>query len=101
MEKQQKETANYWFKRRRYGWGWVPVTWQGWISLIVFLGIVITAAATQLPAKPEQPSQSELIRFLMIFTAAVLTLITICTVKGPTPHWRWGKKPSDNPSEDL
>lgn len=101
MAKEQKQSTNYWFKRRRYGWGWVPVTWQGWITLIAFLGVVIAAAATQLPAKPEQPSQSELIQFFAIFTTAVLALIAICAVKGPVPHWRWGKKPSDNPDEDL
>ena len=101
MAKHQKESVNYWFKRRRYGWGWVPITWQGWVALIAFIGIVIAAAAIQLPAKPEQPSEDELIRFLIIFTLAVLILVAICMAKGPAPHWRWGKKPSDNPDEDL
>jgi len=31
----------YWFKRRAYGWGWVPATWQGWLTLLVFLGIFL------------------------------------------------------------
>src|SRR5262245_12007807 len=29
----------YWFKRRTYGWGWVPATWQGWLTLLIFLGV--------------------------------------------------------------
>jgi hypothetical protein len=26
----------YWFKRKAYGWGCVPATWQGWLTLGVF-----------------------------------------------------------------
>jgi len=32
----------YWFKRKLYGWGWVPVRWQGWF--VVLLGISIFVA---------------------------------------------------------
>lgn len=101
MAKEQKQLATYWFKRRRYGWGWVPVTWQGWTTIVGFLGIIIVAAATQLPAKPEQPSNNELVNFFVIFMVALLLLLIISIAKGPAPHWRWGKKPSDDPKEDY
>lgn len=26
---------NYWFRKKKYGWGWVPNSWQGW--LVIFL----------------------------------------------------------------
>lgn len=61
---------------------------------------MVAAAATQLPDKPEQPSGSDLMWFFGILTVAILALFTICMTKGPAPHWRWGKKPSDNPDED-
>ncbi len=28
-----------WFKRRRYGLGWTPVTWQGWTVVVVVVAI--------------------------------------------------------------
>ena len=31
----------YWFKRKLYGWGWTPATWQGWLSTFVFIGLVL------------------------------------------------------------
>jgi hypothetical protein len=34
MEEEQK----YWFPAKRYGWGWgLPITWQGWLTLVVFI----------------------------------------------------------------
>ena len=33
--------ADYWFKPKRYGYGAVPVTWQGWLVTIVSLSIMM------------------------------------------------------------
>lgn len=30
----------YWFRPKRFGFGAVPVTWQGWASILVFAAIV-------------------------------------------------------------
>ncbi len=95
-----KTPSNYWFKRRRYGWGWVPVTWQGFATLIGFL-VVILIAAYQMPPKPAQPSTSQLVLFVSIFAGAVIVLVLIGLAKGPRPQWRWGKSQSDNPDEDF
>ena len=35
------ESKKYWFKRRRFGWGWTPVTWQGWLTVAFFIGLII------------------------------------------------------------
>jgi hypothetical protein len=32
----------YWFERKRYGYGWVPISWQGW-SVAVLYGIALAA----------------------------------------------------------
>jgi hypothetical protein len=29
----------YWFRPKRFGFGAVPVTWQGWLATILFGGI--------------------------------------------------------------
>ena len=31
----------HWFKRKLYGWGWVPVRWQGWLVVVIGIAIVI------------------------------------------------------------
>ena len=36
MEIESKQHKSYWFKARLYGWGWVPVKWQGWLDLYLF-----------------------------------------------------------------
>lgn len=87
-------------KRRRYGYGWMPVTWQGWL-LLILQGVLVIVAATFLPAKPAQPTTSELIRFFIILACAVLTLILVSVQNSPRAKWRWGKKPGDNPDEDF
>ena len=29
-----------WFKRQQIGFGYAPQTWQGWLSVAIFLGIL-------------------------------------------------------------
>ncbi|MDN5274365.1 MAG: hypothetical protein JWP06_266 [Candidatus Saccharibacteria bacterium] len=95
-----KNNRTYLMKRRRYGWGWTPVTWIA--TLIVSMQIaIIFIAATLLPAKPVQPTAGELIAFLAIFALAVMTIILFGLASSPKPTWRWGKEPSDNPDEDF
>lgn len=94
------DRKKYPMKRRRYGWGWVPTTWQSWLFLSLQLAIVL-AASSELPPKPQQPTAGQAARFFVITGAAVATLITVSTMVGPKPRWRWGKKATDNPEEDF
>ncbi|HYC83050.1 MAG TPA: hypothetical protein VEB60_00680, partial [Candidatus Paceibacterota bacterium] len=34
-----------WFKRKLYGWGWTPVTWQGWLAVLAYAGLVISSVS--------------------------------------------------------
>jgi hypothetical protein len=78
----------YWFKRKIYGWGWAPVTWQGWL---VTLGFVALLAAELIRIDSNSHSVSdtlygftpEVILFAAIFTA-------ILYAKGEPPKWQWG-----------
>lgn len=91
---------NYWFKRKRYGWGWVPVTWQGWLSVLLFVLFVLWFAFTML--EPEEAiTTGRIIGYFVGITAATFLLIYISVKKGPKGKWRWGAKPDDNPEEDF
>jgi len=75
----------YWFaaKRYGYGWGW-PVTWQGWVFLLVWSAVTILATtATAL---------YDMALGFAITIAMVVLLVIVCYKKGEPARWRWGDK---------
>jgi hypothetical protein len=95
-----KTNKNYWMKRRRYGWGWTPITWQGWLFTVLQTAILLTAAS-QMPQKPAQPSAAQLVKLIVTLLCVGISLVLVGSLTGPKPHWRWGKSDSDNPDEDF
>jgi len=78
-----------WFKAKRYGWGWYPSSWQGWLVLLLFIGIVF-ANQQRLDlahASTERPS----LEFLIETSLLIVLLVWICYRTGEKPRWRWGK----------
>ncbi len=78
---------HYWFKRKIWGWGWVPVTWQGWVVIGLWLLAVAFFASTLDESSPPQE-----VAFTFILPTLFLTilLIRICYMKGEKPRWQWG-----------
>ncbi len=92
---------HYWFKRKIWGWGWVPVTWQGWsvtclyTTLIVFL---VLAREEAIPGNPDSGSNFLVFGLpVIVFTAL---FFVIAYKKGEKPTWRWGL-PRANNKEDA
>lgn len=79
----QNSTNRYWFKRKTYGWGWVPATWQGWLVLLIW-AIVFAFSTRQL--------DHEWLKNVAVVIISVIILIVICFKKGEKPRWQWGKK---------
>lgn len=77
----------YWFKRKLYGWGWTPATWQGWLMLFVFIFLIIAFALTV-----DKNSTTSEVFFTGILPIILLTItfIRICYIKGEKPRWQWG-----------
>ncbi|MBT3249806.1 MAG: hypothetical protein HN846_02375 [Candidatus Pacebacteria bacterium] len=96
-----KNNNKIWFKRKRYGWGWVPVTWQGWLVIVVEILFLLSLSKILLEDVPQNTYQGEVGIFLAIVFLSVLILIFTSHRKGPKPKWRWGKKKSDNPKLDY
>ncbi len=65
-----------WFRQRNYGWGWFPITIEGWLSIILFL-----VGAIYFTRKGNM---------LMVFVL-IISLVILGYLKGPKPKWRWGK----------
>ncbi len=73
----------YWFKRRLYGWGWTPATWEGWLTLLIF--VVATVYSVQEAVRGTMS-------YWIILVVLVAILITIGAWKGERPGGQWGIK---------
>lgn len=82
----------YWFKRKIFGWGWMPVTWQGWAVIGLWLLAVTFFAGTL--DENSSPREVAFMFFLPILFLTVL-MIRICYKKGEKPGWQWGLPEED------
>jgi hypothetical protein len=74
----------YWFPAKRYGWGWgLPTGWQGWLSLVAFIGLVAAGAFLFPPSKA-------LALYLAYVIILSIAFAALCWWKGEPPRWRWG-----------
>ena len=76
----------YWFKKKLFGWGWVPVKWQGWAIIAVFIAFLIWNGV----GLGETPTDSDVTWFFVKTFTAVLILLAICYKTGEKPSWQWG-----------
>ena len=81
----------YWFKAKLYGWGWTPVTWQGFIIIAVFVVFLVRISVTL----PAEATQTELIKFFAEIIFSITILLAICYKTGEKPHWQWGPPKKD------
>lgn len=92
------KTKPYWFPAKRYGWGWgLPVVWQGWGVLILFIATVSILALVIDP-------NENLVTFLVTTLVAAGVLLGICYAKGEPPSWRWGsarEEQNKEPKQDA
>ena len=81
-----------WFKERWYGWGWVPVKWQGWATIGAFVVVIILNGIylESLVVQGADPSRNDFLIFFGVIVVAVSLLFWICFRKGERPHWNWG-----------
>ena len=85
---EQNSKTNLWFKRKSYGWGWIPVSWQGYVVTIVYIVLMITFPYINFR---EAPDGNLLVGFVFPFVIFTSILIYICYKKGEKPKWQWGK----------
>lgn len=85
----------YWFKPKNYGWGfgW-PITWQGWLSLLVLLLFIGIFAFVDGIFFSDGSIKSAL-RFIMdiVIITTLYCLVFRNRVEGGL-KWRWGHEQS-------
>lgn len=75
-----------WFKRKLYGWGWCPCSWEGWLVIAVWLVFFYFAVIMM---------DHEWLKNLLFIVLSIFFLIYICYKKGEKPRWQWGKRIED------
>lgn len=78
----------YWFRRKLYGWGWTPATWQGWTTLALYL-LVIFYFFKKIDTSAHSASDT-LIGFTAPLILSTIALLVVCLMKGEKPKWQWG-----------
>lgn len=91
---------SYWFKRRRYGWGWTPVTWQGWSVLGVFLVYAI-GTSVLLSLTTTLTDLQFIFTYLTLLSLGLAVMLWLTMKHSPKGKWRWGWLETDNPEEDF
>lgn len=80
----------YWFKAKHYGWGWYPVSWQGW--LVIGIYVVLFFANFRRVDLASHSASDTLLNLVPQTAVLTLILIFICYKTGEWPRWRWGGK---------
>jgi hypothetical protein len=79
-----------WFKAKNFGWGWYPVSWEGWVIILLYC-----AGLTQFIMQANSTAHSGsdfLINLSIPFIVNTIFLLIICYARGEKPEWRWGGK---------
>lgn len=77
----------YWFKRKLYGWGWTPATWQGWLITALYVLLIILFALT---IDENSSGKEVMFTFVLPFLFLTITFFRIAYKKGQKPRWQWG-----------
>ena len=79
------DSPRYWFRAKRYGWGWgLPSSGAGWVFFVAWLLVLSTGIMWLRRYHALAP-----IAFLAVMTTL---LVGVCYAKGEPPSWRWGDR---------
>jgi len=88
MIKNKRKVKKIWFRAKEYGWGWYPISWQGWLSIVVFLLLYIIILIWLI----KQIKIFNIIFGVLIILILLVILLLVCYKKGEKPGWRWHGK---------
>lgn len=80
------ETKHYWFRSKKYGFGWQPCSWQGW--MVLFLYLVILMLLFIFYDKQSHSVTNFMMNILPTVVFATFTLMWIMYAKGEPHRWK-------------
>ncbi len=82
----------YWFKPKRYGYGMYPTTWEGYLTTLALLGVILVLSYINNFFNDQVSLQDTLYYIVELVLVIVLFIyLTKEKVEGGL-KWRWGKK---------
>jgi hypothetical protein len=85
---QNKKEKTIWFRRKTYGWGWTPNTWQGWLVTILYSLGIFAIFFTQLGDYTEAVPLDR----LSAFAGITFLLLAIVWRTGEAPKFGWKRR---------
>jgi len=81
----------HWFTPKRFGWGVMPISIEGWLLTIALIGLVWLAAYVN-NIYTEMVTPQDIIRFVIDAIMLVGLFMVVAERKCNEPiTWRWGK----------
>lgn len=82
----------YWFKPKKYGYGFFPISWEGYLSIFVFILFLFISAYVNNIFGTEAGLKEGLGFILDVFIiASIFTVLFKHRVEGGL-RWQWGEK---------
>ena len=76
-----------WFKPRRYGYGSMPTTWQGWVVVIGYVLFVLAVFGAE-----ERGAISQIVMIALMVAVTVPFLLFVRAKTDGQWKWRWGSQ---------
>ena len=74
----------YWFRRKERGFGATPATWEGWLVVLVYFGLLIGLARYMMGRQPLY--HLPVFPIVAVILTAILVWISWLKTEG---GWRW------------
>ena len=71
---------NYWFKPKKFGYGAYPVTWEGWLVILGFIGYILIISKVL--------AEDLLHIYFAFLIIGIIALIYISKIK-TKEKWKW------------
>ncbi|MFA6080651.1 MAG: hypothetical protein WC753_04215 [Candidatus Gracilibacteria bacterium] len=87
--------TKYWFRPKYFGYGLVPISWQGWVMTLIFVGILYVSAYvngftdTQISTIPTSRDEWRFLLDVLVFTTLFM-IVAKDKTNGPI-QWNWKK----------
>src|SRR4029078_11983755 len=85
----EREAHRYWFRAKRYGFGWTPSGWRGWAAVAVWAAVFGALIAGASIAAAASAVLAAAFAGLAVVVTALLAWVT--WRRGEPARWRWGR----------